>query len=219
MDQLGNHLRAIALASVALSLLSLNSYAQKIGAAPPASKCSVSKDSAEGWKRFYLEGPNGDAVCAYLPHEPQHFPGGRFRGGDDVSLSADVYLLAEKGETYAVAFVSDMPGDVGQLSDEQKSDILYGSWRAIAESVRQALQRGGGEVEVKAAAQTKVNVNGHEGRVQLFMVGQYQGQARILFVDKRAYLMMGVWPKEKAEKSSDAFFDSFEVRHQTNGSQ
>ena len=214
MNQISNHLRAIALILVALLLLALNTFAQKKGIGSSASRCSITKDNSDGWKRFYLEGSNGDAICVYLPREPERFPGGKLRGGKSLTLTADVYLVAENEETYAVAFVYDLPSDTKQLSDEQKSEILFGTWHAITETVRQALQRRLGTADVKYSDQTKVNVGGHEGRVQLFMVGPYLGQARMLFVEKRAYMLMGLWPQAKAEKRSAGFFDSFEMRVQ-----
>lgn len=38
------------------------------------------------------------------------------------------------------------------------------------------------------------------------------GQTRIVFVGKKAYMLMGVWPADRAEKRSSAFFEAFEMR-------
>ena len=211
MTQTSSYLRATAFTMIALPLLALNCYAQKSNTDSPASKCAISKDNSDGWKRFYLGGPNGDAICVYLPQEPERFPGGKLSGGS-IRLTADIYLVAENEETYAVVFAYDLPGDTKQLSEDRRSEILFGTWRAIAERIRQALERRLGAVDIKYSNQTKVKIGGREGRVQLFTVGPYLGQARMLFVEKKAYMLMGLWPQEKAEKRSAAFFDSFEMR-------
>lgn len=203
-------LRAVFLTTFALCALALNCYSQNSN----ASKCAITKDNSDGWKRYYLEGPDRDAICVYLPGEPQRFPGGKLRGGRNVTLTATVYLVAQNEETYAVAFVYDLPGDTSPLSDDQKSEVLFGTWQAIAGTVRQALQRRLGDVDVKYSDQTKVEVGGRDGRVQLFQVGPYLGQARILFVDKKAYMLVGLWPQSRAEQRSAGFFDSFEMRVQ-----
>jgi hypothetical protein len=70
----------------------------------------------------------------------------------------------------------------------------------------------GTPVDVKYAEQNRVNVMGREGRVQLFKIGPNLGQARIVFVEKKAYMLMGLWPPDRAQKRSSAFFDSFEMR-------
>jgi hypothetical protein len=108
--------RTIFLTMVALCALALNCYSQNSN----ASKCAITKDNSDGWKRYYLEGPDRDAICVYLPREPQRFPDGKLRGGRNVTLTATVYLVAQNEETYAVAFVYDIPGDKSQLSDDQK---------------------------------------------------------------------------------------------------
>ena len=99
------------------------------------------------------------------------------------------------------------------MPDEQKAEIFFATWRGTVERDRQAIeQMTGRPVEIQFAEQHKVNVMGHDASVQLFKVGTYLGQARIVFVGKKAYMLMGVWPSDRAERRSSAFFDHFEMR-------
>ncbi len=70
----------------------------------------------------------------------------------------------------------------------------------------------GHPVEIQFGQQQKLTVIGHDARVQLFKVGSDLGQARIVFVGKKAYLLLGVWPPDRAERRSAPFFDRFEMR-------
>ena len=203
--------RAILLAVIAVCLLGVTCYGQK-GIEDTSKKCAVTQKSSEGWKRFYLEGPNGDAICVYLPKEPDKFPGGKLKGGN-TPVTADLYLVSGEQEIYTVAFLYDLPTKTEDMPDDQKAEIFFGTWRGTIEHARLALEKmSGAPVDVKYAEQNKVNVMGHEGRVQLFKVGTNLGQARIVFVEKRAYMLMGLWPPDRAEKRSSAFFDYFEMR-------
>ena len=47
-----------------------------------ASKCAIQRKSSEGWNRYYLTGPDVDAICVYLPKKPEKFAGGKLRGGN-----------------------------------------------------------------------------------------------------------------------------------------
>lgn len=203
--------RTVILGAILLCLLGVVCYGQK-DTEEGSNKCSITKKSSEGWKRYYLEGQNGDAVCVYLPKKPEKFPGGKLRGGD-TPVSTDFYLVSDDKEIYAVAFLYDLPAKTEDMTDAQKAELFFGAWRATVEQARAALEKASGApTEVKYAEQNKVNVTGHEGRVQLFKVGQYLGQARILFVGKKAYLLMGLWPPDRAQKRSSEFFDYFETR-------
>lgn len=203
--------RATTLAVIAVCLLGLTCYGQK-GDQGNSKKCAVTQKSSEGWKRFYLEGPDGDAICVYLPQEPDKFPGGKLRGGN-TPVTADIYLVSGDQEIYTVAFLYDLPTKTEDMPEDQKAEIFFGTWRGTVEHVRQALEKlSGAPVEVQYAEQQRVNVMGHEGRVQLFKVELNLGQARIVFIEKRAYMLMGLWPADRAAKRSTTFFDYFEMR-------
>ena len=203
--------RATILAVIVVCLLGVACYGQK-GVEDISKKCAVTQKSSEGWKRFYLEGPNEDAICVYLPKKPDKFPGGKLRRGN-TPVTADIYLVSDNQEIYTVAFLYDLPTRTEDMADDQKAEIFFGTWRGTVEQARAALEKmSGAPVDVKYVEQHKVNVMGHEGRVQLFKVGQYLGQARIVFVEKKAYMLMGLWPPDRAEKRSSAFFDYFEMR-------
>jgi hypothetical protein len=203
--------RATILAVIAMCLLGVTCYGQK-GVEDTSKKCAVTQKSSEGWKRYYLEGPNEDAICVYLPKKPDKFPGGKLRGGN-TPVPADIYLVSEDQEIYTVAFLYDLPNKSEAMPDDQKAEIFFGTWRGTIEQARLALEKmSRTPVDVKYAEQNKVNVMGHEGRVQLFKVGPYLGQARIVYVEKRAYMLMGLWPPDHAQKRSSAFFDYFEMR-------
>jgi hypothetical protein len=212
MNKMTNQLRTTSFVIVAVWLLTVTCYGQSSNSDSRASNCNISRDNSEGWKRYYLEGTDGDAICVYLPQKPERFPGGKLRGGKNLTMTADVYPVAEKEETYAVVFVYDLI-KIEQMSDDQKAEMFFGTWRGISENVRQVLEkRFSKPVEVKQSEQTKVNVGGHEGRIQFFTVGSYLGQARMLFTENKAYMLMGLWPQAKAEKRSASFFNSFEMR-------
>lgn len=203
--------RATVLTVIAVCLLGVTCYGQK-GDEVNSKKCAVTQQSSEGWKRFYLEGPNGDAICVYLPKEPERFPGGKLKGSN-TPVTADIYLVSDNQEIYTVTFIYDLPARTEDMSEGQKAEIFFGTWRGTVEHVRQVWAKlSGTPVDVRFAEQNKVNVMGREGRVQLFKVGQNLGQARIVFVEKRAYMLMGLWPPDRAEKHSSAFFDYFEMR-------
>jgi hypothetical protein len=189
--------------------LGTDSYAQDSTA---SSQCSNRAKSSEGWSRFYLSGPNGDAICVDLPGRPEKFAGGKLRGGK-TPVTADVYLFGEHNEIYTVTFVYDLPTKTEDMPDEQKAEIFFGTWRGTIENGRLALENMTGKpIEIQYAEQHKVKVMGHEGRVQLFKVGSDLGQARMVFVGKKAYMLMGVWPPDRAKRLSSAFFDHFEMR-------
>lgn len=203
--------RAAILAVIGVCLLGVTCYGQK-DVDDTSNKCAITQKNSEGWKRYYLEGQNEDAICIYLPKKPDKFPGGKLRGSD-IPVTADFYLVSDDQEIYAVAFLYDLPTKTEDMPDAQKAELFFGTWRGTIERVRPALEKASGTpVDVKYTEQNKVNVRGHEGRVQLFKVGQYLGQARILFVEKKAYLLMGLWPPDRAQKRSSAFFDYFETR-------
>jgi hypothetical protein len=203
--------RVTILAVIAVCLLGVTCYGQK-DVDDTSNKCAITQKSSEGWKRYYLEGPNGDAICVYLPKKPDKFPGGKLRGGN-TAVTADVYLVSDDQEIYTVAFLYDLPTKTEDMSDAQKAEIFFGTWRGTIEHDRLALEKmSRTPVDVKYAEQNKVNVMGHEGRVQLFKVGPYLGQARIVFVEKKAYMLMGLWPPDRAQKRSSAFFNYFEMR-------
>ena len=75
-------------------------------------------------------------------------------------------------------------------------------------------KQAGHSVEMKRSGAQKVNVGGHEGRVEDFIVGPDTGNARILFVGKRGYMLVGLWPDSNAEKRLASFTEAFEMRLQ-----
>lgn len=177
-----------------------------------SSHCSIHEKSAEGWDRYYLTGPGDDAICVYLPQKPEKFAGGKLRGGN-TPVTVDVYLSGGQKETYAVLFIYDLPQKSEDMPDEQKAELFFGTWRGTIEHDRQVRQKMSGHpVEIQFAEQHKVKVMGHDARVQLFKEGSDLGQARIVFVGKKAYMLLGVWPPEHAESRSAIFFDRFEMR-------
>lgn len=100
-----------------------------------------------------------------------------------------------------------------QMPDSQKAEIFFGTWRGTIEHDRLPLEKKSHTpIDIKYADQNKVNVMGHDVRVQLFKVGPYLGEARIVFIEKRAYMLMGLWPADRAQKRSSAFFNYFEMR-------
>ena len=176
-----------------------------------SSKCAIQRKSSEGWDRYYLTGPDGDAICVYLPKKPEKFAGGKLHGGN-TPVTADVYLAGGNDEIYTVIFMYDLPKKTEDMSDDQKAEIFFGTWRGTVEHDRQVLEKMGRSVEIQYADQHELTVMGHEARVQLFKIGTDLGQARIVFVGKKAYMLMGVWPPDRADRRSSAFFDGFEMR-------
>jgi hypothetical protein len=177
-----------------------------------SSQCSIREKSAEGWDRYYLAGPDGDAICVYLPQKPERFAGGKLRGGN-TPVTADVYLAGGNNEMYAVIFMYELPKKTDDMSDGQKAEIFFGTWRGTVEYDRQAIEKTTGRpAEIQSAEQQKMTVMGHEARIQLFKVGTDLGQARIVFVGEKAYMLLGVWPPDRAERRSTTFFDRFEMR-------
>jgi hypothetical protein len=118
--------RATILAVTAGCLLGVTCYAQK-GVEDTSEKCAVTQKSSEGWKRFYLEGPDGDAICVYLPDEPAKFPGGKLRGGS-TPVTADVYLVSYEQEIYTVAFLYGFPANTKNIPDDKKAEIFFRTW-------------------------------------------------------------------------------------------
>ena len=177
-----------------------------------SSQCSIHEKSSEGWDRYYLAGPDGDAICVYLPEKPEKFVGGKLRGGD-TPVTADVYLTSGNNEIYAVIFMYDLPKKSEDMPDQQKAEVFFGTWRGVVEHHRQVIEKMTGRpVEIQYADQKKLTVTGNEARVQLFKVGSDLGQARIVFVGKKAYMLLGVWPPDRAERRGALFFDRFEMR-------
>ena len=114
---------------------------------------------------------------------------------------------------YAVLFMYELPKKTDDMPDEQKAELFFGTWRGTVEHDRQVIEKMTGQpIEIQYAEQHKLTVMGHDARVQLFKVGTDLGQARIVFVGKKAYMLMGVWPPDHAERHSSAFFDRFEMR-------
>lgn len=196
--------------TIALFLVGSTAYAQKDDSDP--SQCNIHDKTSDGWERYYLAGPGGDAICVYLPHKPEKFAGGKLRGGK-TPVTADVYLTGGNDEIYAVIFMYDLPINTEDMPYDQKAELFFGTWRGTIEHDRQVMEKiTGRPVEIQFAQQQKLTVMGHEARVQLFKVGSDLGQARIVFVGKKAYVLLGVWPPDRAERRSSAFFDHFEMR-------
>jgi hypothetical protein len=200
----------IAAFAITLFLVGSTAYAQKDDTDP--SQCTIHEKTSEGWERYYLSGPGGDAICAYLPHKPEKFAGGKLRGGN-TPVTADVYITGGNHEIYAVIFMYDLPQKTEDMPDQQKAELFFGTWRGTVEHDRQVIEKMTGRpVEIQYAEQQKLTVMGHDARVQLFKVGSDLGQARIVFVGKKAYMLLGVWPPDQAERRSAPFFDRFEMR-------
>jgi hypothetical protein len=197
--------------AIAVNVLLVGATAHAQTEKNDASQCAIQRKSSDGWDRYYLTGPDGDAICVYLPKKPDKFAGGKLRGGD-TPVTADVYITGGNDEIYAVIFMYDLPKKTEDMSDAQKAEVFLGTWRGTIEHDREALQKMGGPAEIQYAEQHKLTVMGHDARVQLFKIGTDLGQARIVFVGKKAYMLMGVWPPDRAEKRSSAFFDGFEMR-------
>jgi hypothetical protein len=204
------HMKKLLIVGFALGLIHVT-WAANAQDITDSSKCAVQRKSAEGWDRYYLTGPGGDAICVYLPKAPEKFAGGKLRGGN-IPLTADVYLAGGNDEIYTVIFMYDLPKKTEDMSDEQKSEMFFGTWRGTVEHDRQVREKMGRPAEIQFAEQHKLTVMGHEARVQLFKIGTDLGQARMVFVGKKAYMLMGVWPPDRAERRSAAFFDGFEMR-------
>ena len=195
---------------IGLFLVGSTAYAQKDGTDP--SQCSIHDKSSEGWDRYYLAGPGGDAICVYLPQKPEKFAGGKLSGGN-TPVTADVYLAGGNNEIYAVIFMYDLPRKTEDMPDQQKAEIFFGTWRGTVEHDRQVVEKMTGRpVEIQFAEQQKLTVMGHDARVQLFKVGSDLGQARIVFIGNQAFMLLGVWPPDRAERRSAPFFDRFEMR-------
>lgn len=202
--------RLLLLAVAVLLLLGPAAYAQKDSTDP--AQCSIHEKSAEGWDRYYLAGPDGDAICVYLPAKPEKLAGGKLRGGK-TPVTADVYLSGGQNEIYAVLFIYDLPKKSEDMPDDQKAELFFGTWRGTIEHDRRLREKTSGQpVEIQTAEQQKVNVMGHDARLQLFRIGSDLGQARIVFIGSKAYMLLGVWPPERAERRSAVFFDRFEMR-------
>src|SRR5437660_541255 len=203
-------MRQLLIVAFAIALVGSTGYAQKNDIDP--SQCSIREKTSEGWERYYLTGPGGDAICVYLPRKPEKFAGGKLRGGK-TPVTADVYLTGGNDEIYAVIFMYDLPIKTEDMPDDQKAEIFFGTWRGTVEHDRQVIEKMTGHpVEIQFAEQQKLMVMGHYARVQLFKVGSDLGQARIVFVGKKAYMLLGVWTPDRAERRSAPFFDRFEMR-------
>jgi len=118
--------RGTILAVIAVCLLGVTCYGQK-DEDDTSNKCAITQKSSEGWKRYYLEGPNGAAICVYLPKKPDKFPGGKLTGGN-TPVTAEVYLVTDNQEVYTVAFLYDLLTKTEDMPDAQKAEIFFGTW-------------------------------------------------------------------------------------------
>ena len=202
---------------ITLSLMSMSCYAQKSetnSKNPPLPLGVPNREiNEQGWKRYHLESKSGNVIGVFLPRKPDEFPGGKLRVSATESLPVDLFIVSENEEFYAVVFVSDLPAKSEQMAGAQKADIFSGCWKAVIGQVRQVLERkSGAPVEVKGYGQVKVNVSGREGMVEDFIVGPYFGHARMLFAERRAYMLVGLWPENRAKERRESFLDTFEMR-------
>ena len=205
-------MRLLLLLGFAICIFLVGSSASAQKQDTDASQCNTHEKTSEGWERYYLAGPGGDAICVYLPRKPERLAGGKLRGGK-TPVTADVYLTGGNDEIYAVIFLYDLPIKTEDMPDDQKAEIFFGTWRGTVEHQRQVLEKMTGRpVEIQFAQQQKLTVMGHDARVQLFKIASGLGQARIVFVGKKAYMLLGVWPPDRAERRSASFFDRFEMR-------
>jgi hypothetical protein len=134
-----------------LFLVGPTTYGQKD--TTESSQCSIHEKSSEGWDRYYLAGPDGDAICVYLPQKPERFAGGKLRGGN-TPVTADVYLSGAQDEIYAVLFMYDLPKKSEDMPDEQKAELFFGTWRGTIEHGRQVREKMTGHpVETQFAEQ------------------------------------------------------------------
>ena len=98
------------------------------------------------------------------PKKPERFAGGKLRGGN-TPVTADVYLAGGNNEIYAVIFIYDLPKKSEDMSDEQKAELFFGTWRGTVEHDREVIEKQTGQpVAVQFAEQKcalKNNVDTH----------------------------------------------------------
>jgi hypothetical protein len=58
-------MRQVLILGFAFLLLGSTAYAQKNST--DSAQCDIHAKSSEGWDRYYLAGPDGEAICVYLP--------------------------------------------------------------------------------------------------------------------------------------------------------
>lgn len=158
-----------------------NAQSPPQGSSPPPPRPAGEK-LPDGWERFQLDGENEDAISVVLPGRPEAFPVARFRVSENSSLPVRMHLLSGDAKLYFSMFV-DLPEESERMKPEERRDVFFGCWRAVAEQVRQTLtQKTGGQLEVKQFPQGTQQLQGHERRIQDFTVGAQRGRAQAVFI-------------------------------------
>ena len=167
-----------------------------------------------GWQRREV-GDRDGRVSVLLPKEPQDLGVASLKRPDGQPLPTHVYITSAEARIYSILIV-DLPQDASKMTDDDRGEVFYGCWRAVANRTSVALeQRFGKPFEITSSAQKVGDLQGYERRAQDFKVGDQNGRAQVVFAGARAYMLVSVWGNSP-ESETDAlrFLNSFQVKRE-----
>ncbi|HEX8283590.1 MAG TPA: hypothetical protein VF588_09555 [Pyrinomonadaceae bacterium] len=180
---------------------------------PPPPPSRQSEAVPQGWQRYELEGGGGGSLSALFPEKPQDFGAADLRRPSGGPLTIRVHMLAADSKVYAAVFV-DLPKEAAEMSDEEKGEVFYGGWRALAAQTSAVLEKKfGAPFPVTSSAQKSRRIPVGEQRMQDFKVGTQNGRAQAMLIGRRGYLVAAVWDgRPESEKDAMRFLNSFQVK-------
>lgn len=172
---------------------------------------AAEKPLPPGWK-LYSFGDSAEAWSVAFPVQPVEKTE-PFKGvGEPPPISHNF-----EGETrsgyYAVVYVN-VPMTMSRQSVDEKRELMYEViWKRLTGGVEESFKAEGyKDVVVSPVTQRKVSVNGYEGREGEFLIGPAKTRVRVIFTERRIYMLISAWIKDGFEEERDSFFDLFEIR-------
>ena len=177
-----------------------------------APNAEQTKQSADSWKSIRLKNKTGDTLTASFPKDPKSFEGATFKTQQNEPFNADISIAATDEQTVIVALIDKLPARTGVMSETERRDLFSGCWKGVASFAKQAIEeRDGTSLEIDSTGSTNMLVHGRRWLVEDFTLGPYPGQARIFVEGSTAFLLVAIFPANKAVAIINSYFETVEI--------
>ncbi len=160
------------------------------------------------WKRYEL---GGGSFSIMLPAQPQEEIRSR-KFGDTKNVTVTYYKAENDGGFYLLMSVADLPYSAELMPRAYRETFYSGLWQGTIEGLQKWLAGiEGPKVELKSGAARAAIIGGLSGQEREFALGAVQVRGQALIYQKRAVVVMGMWPLETPLAVREAFLRSFKI--------